>query len=241
MAFLTLSVGTLAMSSQPASADPFMPSVADQIKLGDQAAVQTEQQYRVLHNNRSDQMERVGARLLQGLGRDRGPWHWNFHLIDSKEVNAFALPGGNLFFFSGLMDQLNSDDQVAAVMGHEMTHVRKQHWAHMQADSQKRQLGILVLLGLAHANNNIRSLASLGDSLYNLKYSRTDEEQADLGGLQDMRASGYNPNGMIELFKVLQRSGGGGTPEFLSDHPLTGHRIAAARKVIARMGFQPES
>jgi beta-barrel assembly-enhancing protease len=234
---LAFGVVTTLTSVRPVRADMFTPSAADQIKLGDQAARQIEAQYPVVHDNRAAHLEAVGNKLVNALGKDRGPWTWSFKLVQSKEINAFALPGGHVYFFTGLYDKIHDDNALAAVLGHEMTHVTKQHWAHQVAAQQKRQLGLLVLLGLAHANSNWQTVAGIGDQLLNLKYSRGDEEAADQGGLQLMTKAGYAPCGMIKLFHILQQSSGGGGPEFLSDHPLTSHRISAAESTIHRMGY----
>ena len=229
----------------PSRADMFTPSAKDQIKLGNQAAQQVLHQYRVVHDERAAEVERMGRRLLDALPRkDREQWEWHFYLIQSKEINAFALPGGNTFFFTGLYDRLKTEDELAAVMGHEMTHVRKEHWAHMAAAAQKREAGLAVILGLTHAAPVWRSAAGIVDSMLNLRYSRKDEDQADAGGLQDMVDAGYNPQGMLDLFHVLQQSaGGGGGPAFLQDHPLTSTRIQHARQRIADMDsrdFRPQ-
>ncbi|MCA1595478.1 MAG: M48 family metalloprotease [Chloroflexi bacterium] len=229
-----------AIAPPPAHADIFTPSAADQIKLGDQAAAQLAQQNHLINDSRASHLVAVCTRLLRALGPQAGPWHWSFHLIQSNEINAFALPGGNVYMYSGLYDRLHNDNEIAAVMAHEMTHVRLQHWAHQYASQQKRQYGLMILLGLAHANNTMQTLAGVGDTLYTLKFSRSEEEQADMGGLQDMVQAGYNPNGMLQLFQVLQSTQkGGALPEFLSDHPLTSHRVQAARAAIRRMGYTP--
>jgi predicted Zn-dependent protease len=217
----------------PSRADMFTPSVKDQIKMGNQAAQQVMRQYHVIHDSRATEVDRMGHRLMDYLPpKDRDQWQWQFHLIDSKEINAFALPGGNVFFFTGLYDKLRTEDELAAVMGHEMTHVRQQHWAHMAAAAQKRELGLSVLLGVTHAGSGWANVAGLADSMLNLRYSRKDEDQADAGGLQNMVAAGYNPQGMLDLFQVLQSAGGGGGPAFLQDHPLTSTRIQHARQRI---------
>jgi predicted Zn-dependent protease len=233
-----------AAAAGPSRADMFTPGVKEQIKLGNQAAQQVLHQYRVVHDERSAEVERVGRRLLEALpAKDRNQWEWHFSLIDSKEINAFALPGGNTFFFTGLYDKLHTEDELAAVMGHEMTHVRKEHWAHMAAAAQKRELGLSVLLGVTHAGSAWQNVAGLADSMLNLRFSRKDEDQADAGGLQDMVDSGYNPQGMLDLFHVLQQAGGSGGPAFLADHPLTSTRIEHARQRIAAMDprdFRPE-
>lgn len=228
-----------------ADADAFMPSAQDQIRAGNEAAAEVKRRYRIVNDERARFLETLGRRLEGGLSsQDRGPWDYRFNVIDSKEVNAFALPGGPIYMFTGLYDRIRTEDELAAVTGHEMTHVRKQHWAHMVADQTKRQLGLSVLLGLTRAGGAWRQVAGLTDAMLTLRYSRKDEDQADQGGLQDMVAAGYNPKGMLDLFQTLQSSGGdGGTPGFLRDHPLTKDRIRHAEDRIQQLGgrsFRPE-
>lgn len=236
-------VGSLAVSALPlleseAAADMFMPSVADQKKLGNQAAAQILQKYRVVKGERGSHFSNIGQKLVNALSsKERGPWDYTFRVIDSKEINAFALPGGNMFMFTGLLDRLKTDDEIAAVTGHEMTHVRKEHWAHAYAAQQKRELAGGLLLNLFHAGGIVRALAGGIESLWTLRYSRDEEDQADAGGLQNMVAAGYDPHGMLDLFQVLQNAtkGGGGGPEFLSDHPLTSERIKRTQDRIAKL------
>jgi predicted Zn-dependent protease len=238
-----LACSTVAVA--PARADMFKPSQKDQARLGDQAAQEVMRKYRIIHDSRARRVEDVGDRLVDALpSRERGPWDYRFYLIDSKEVNAFALPGGNVFIFTGLYDRMRSEDELAAVMGHELTHVRKEHWANAAAKQQKRQTGLLVILGLTRAPKGWQSAAGLLDNLLTLKYSRSEEDQADELGLQDMVAAGYNPRGMLDLFHTLQESsgGGGGGPSFLADHPLTRQRIERTQERIDRLGsrnFRP--
>jgi predicted Zn-dependent protease len=243
-AFLqTLLVGGAAagfalVEPQEANADIFTPSVADQKKLGDQAAQQVLQKYREVRDSRGRHFESLGSRLVDALpAKDRNTWDYRFHVIESKDVNAFAVPGGNMFMFTGLMDRITSDDELAAVTGHEMTHVRKQHWAKATANATKRQLGIQVLLGVTHAGQGWQTIAGLGDTLLSLKYSRSEEDEADAGGLQKMVDAHYDPHGMLDLFHLLQTSsnGRGEPPAFLSDHPLTKDRIKKAQERIDKL------
>jgi predicted Zn-dependent protease len=230
-----LTVATLPLLAGEADADVFTPSVSDQKKLGEQAAQQILQKYHEVHDSRATHFSQIGARLVNALpAGDRNTWDYKFHVIESKEINAFALPGGNMFMFTGLMDKMKTDDEIAAVTGHEMTHVRKQHWAHAYAGQQKRELGLAVVLGLTKANKNVQTLAGAGEQLYTLKFSRGEEDQADAGGLQDMVDAGYDPHGMLDLFHTLQTSSGsqGGPPAFLSDHPLTSDRIKRTQQRI---------
>ncbi len=211
----------------------------DQKKVGDQAAAQVLQQYHEVFDGRARHFSAIGQRLVRALpDSDRRTWDYKFHVLDSPTVNAFALPGGNMFMFTGLYKILPTDDALAGVTGHEMTHVRLQHWAKANAKAQERQAGLGLLLGLFHAGQAAQTLAGLADSAIGSKFSRTEEDQADGGGLQNMVAAGYNPQGMIQLFQALEKvSGGGGSigGDFLSDHPLTSDRIKHTQERIAAL------
>ncbi len=234
--------GGLALAAMPlleaeASADMFTPSVADQKKVGAQAAQQILAKYREVKDSRAQNFARIGARLVNALpSSDRNKWDYSFRVIQSSDINAFALPGGNMFMYTGLLDRNTTQDELAAVTGHEMTHVRLQHWAHAAASQQKREAGLAILLGLTRAGRGWQQAAGLGDQLLSLKYSRSEEDQADAGGLQNMYDAGFDPHGMLDLFQILQQASGGGSgPSFLSDHPLTSERIKRTQQRIAKL------
>lgn len=226
---------------RPASAFSLVPkpSVDQQKKLGGDAAKQILQKYKEVHDKRASFFNRIGQKLVAALPADDRKWNFSFHVLDSKEINAFALPGGPMFMFTGLYEKLDTVDALAAVTGHEMTHVRKEHWAKAYQKEQERHLGLGLLLGLTKAGNLAQTAASLADNLVGLKYSRGEEDEADDGGLQDLVAAGYNPNGMLSLFETLQKvsgNGGGGLAgNLLSDHPLTSERIDHTKNRIAAL------
>jgi len=215
------------------------PNASDQKKVGEEAAQQVLKKYHEVFDARARHFNTIGQRLVNALPpSDRNTWDFKFHVLESSEVNAFALPGGNMFMFTGLYKLLSTDDAMAAVTGHEMTHVRKQHWAQASAKAQERQAGIGILLGIFHAGRAAQTLAGLADSAIGLKFSRGEEDQADEGGLQNLVAAGYNPEGMIQLFNALAKVSGNGRSlggDFLSDHPLTSDRIKHAQQRIAAM------
>ena len=212
------------------------PSASDQKQVGQQAAQQILHQYKEVFDGRARHFNTIGQRLVSALpASDRNAWDFKFHVLDSKEVNAFALPGGPMFMFTGLYQILSTDDALAGVTGHEMTHVRKQHWAQAQAKEQERNAFIALGLSLFKGGRTAQSIAGLADNAIGLKFSRGEEDQADEGGLNNMVAAGFNPEGMIQLFQALEKAsgGGGGMPAFLSDHPLTSDRISKAKQRIA--------
>ncbi len=214
------------------------PSADQQKQVGQQAAQQILKQYKEVFDDRAKHFNTVGQRLVRALpDADRNAWDFKFHVLDSNEVNAFALPGGPMFMFTGLYKLLPTDDALAGVTGHEMTHVRKQHWAQAQAKSQERNALIVLGLSLFKGGQAAQTIAGLANNAIGLKFSRGEEDQADEGGLNNMVAAGFNPEGMIQLFQALEKAsgGGGGMPEFLSDHPLTSDRITKAKQRIVNI------
>ncbi len=219
-----------------ASAQFKKPSAKDQIKLGRQAADELRKKEKVLPatDYRVRLLRRVGQRLLNTIDGNE-PWEYSFDVIDSKEINAFALPGGSVFFYTGLFDRLKTEDELAGVLGHELTHVRREHWAKRVAEQQKRNLLLTGLLILGHANENTANVASLGNSLYTMQFSRGDENDADVRGFKMMTDAGYNPQGMADVFRMLG-SLGGKQPEFLSDHPSDKNRVSRIEDLAKKSG-----
>jgi predicted Zn-dependent protease len=215
-----------------------MPSPADQKKVGDEAAGQIVKQYHEIYDRRAKHFQALGETLVKALPADDQKWDFRFHVLESKEINAFALPGGNMFMFTGLYEKIPTEDALAAVTGHEMTHVRLQHWAKAYVKQQERNAIFAIGLSLFHAGSATQTVAQLANNAISLKYSRSEEQQADAGGLQNMVDAGFNPQGMVQLFQVLQKvAGNGGTlgTDFLSNHPLTSDRIKAAQQGIAKI------
>ncbi|MCX7799251.1 MAG: M48 family metallopeptidase [Fimbriimonadales bacterium] len=223
----------------PARADLFRPSREDQVKLGQRAAEQVRKKEKVLPGDDPHVvlLRRLADRILRQLPeKDRSPWRFSFDVIESKEINAFALPGGPVFFYTGLLRKLSTEDQVAAVLAHEITHATHQHWASAYADNQKRRLGLVAVLALLRANRAAFDVASVADDLlFTLPYSRRHETEADMVGYDLMTAAGFNPQGMVEVFDLLRRATAGGKPpEFLSTHPDDAARIRRIQDRIAR-------
>jgi beta-barrel assembly-enhancing protease len=223
------------------TADMFKPSRNDQVKLGLRAMTEIRKKEKVLPDNdpRVQLLRRVAA-SLQAVSPDdpKAPWQYSFDVIDNKAVNAFALPGGPVFFYTGLFAKFKTEDQLAAVLAHELVHVKKEHWANAYAAQQRRALGLSVLLILLRANRTVTDLASIGnDLLVTLPFARRDETQSDDIGFEMMVKAGYNPQGMAEVFQILRDSAKGGKPpEFLSTHPDDKNRIKRITDRIEKSG-----
>lgn len=224
-----------------AVADPFRPGMQQQVELGQEVAKQVRDEEEVLPDSdpRVQEVRRIGERLVAALPekeRKERPFRYTFDVIESEDINAFALPGGPIFIYTGLLDRLETEDQIAGLIGHEMIHVRNQHWASQYADNTKRRLGIAVILTLLGAGQTAFDLAAVADTfLVTLAYSRRHETEADMQGLDLMISAGYNPYGARDLFRVLQEAGGGGAPEWASTHPDDAKRVGAIEKKIEEM------
>ena len=159
---------------------------------------------------------------------DSRKWKWEVNLIGSKQINAWCMPGGKIAFYTGILDQLQlNDDEVAMIMGHEMAHALREHSRERLAKSRATSMGLSVasqLLGLGQMGD---VAANLGTQLLTLKYGRDDETEADLVGLEIAARGGFKPEASVQLWKkMLGATGSGkGQPSFLSTHPSGNNRI----------------
>jgi len=160
-------------------------------------------------------------------------WQWETNLIGSKSINAFCMPGGKIAFFWGILTELKLEDsEVAMIMGHEMTHALRDH-ARAQMGKQAATQGLIglgaALFGLGAGG---RQLAGMGGQLLSLKYSRDDETEADLIGLELAARAGYDPNSAISLWTKMNQVASGAPPAFLSDHPSNPDRMGKIQQNI---------
>lgn len=163
-------------------------------------------------------------------------WKWEVNLIGSQQINAFCMPGGKIAFFTGILDKLKlSDDETAMVMGHEMAHALREHARERIAKTQGT--GALLSLGASlFGLGQVGDLAAnVGTQLLSLKFSRDDEVEADLVGLELGARAGYNPSSSVTLWEKMGQAGGGGSPGFLSTHPTGPDRIARLSENVPRV------
>ncbi len=165
---------------------------------------------------------------------------WEFFVLNSSVINAFALPGGKVFISRGLMERLSNEAEVAAVLGHETGHVLSRHIAKQMGQQGIVETGLgviqsgLKVVGVSDTTAQVTTLlGSAGSQLYLLRFSRTQESEADRYGLDLMTRAGYSPQGMVGVLTVLQKqSAGGGAMEMLSTHPDPANRLIQARDLI---------
>lgn len=212
-------------------------SVDEEKKLGLQAAPQMAAEMGGAISPRSDpraaMVQEVGRKLVDGTEASKSPYYGNFHfylLNDRKTVNAFALPGGQIFITEALYDKLKDEAELAGVLGHEIGHVIHRHSAQQMAKGKLGQiLAAAVGVGASDRGDGGRGAAraaQMANSMIQLSYGRGDETQSDEYGLRLMDEVGYDPRAMLDVMKVLKNaSGGGAQPEWMSSHPLPETRI----------------
>jgi predicted Zn-dependent protease len=218
-------------------------SPAQDVQLGRQAAAEVRQQLPMLNDGPTEALvERIGTRLVAAVPpRYRQPaFRYSFDVVNLREINAFALPGGPMFLHRGMLQAARTDDEVAGVMAHELSHVILRHGTLQAAKAQKFQLGALAgqILGSIVGGRKgaiIAQGSQLGLGTYFLKYGREYEREADLLGAQIMARAGYAPRQMADMFRTIQQQGGGSGPEWLSDHPDPGNRYAAINREAASL------
>ncbi len=185
------------------------------------------------------QLRAIAQRIIpyaQQWNSRAGSWRWEVNLIGSKQINAFCMPGGKIAFYTGILDQLKlTDDEIAMVMGHEMAHALREHARERIAKSQATSIGLSLgaqLLGLGELGN---MAANLGTQLLTLKFSRSDESEADLVGLELAARAGYDPQAAVSLWQKMGQATGNGGIGFLSTHPTGPDRIRQLEGNVPRV------
>jgi predicted Zn-dependent protease len=166
---------------------------------------------------------------------DAPGWQWEVNLINSNELNAFCMPGGKIMVYSGLISQLKlSDDEIAIVLGHEISHALREHSREQVSQALAAQTAIglgAALLGLGEGSTG---MANAGyEALIATRFSRTDESEADRIGLELTARAGYDPRAGVSLWqKMMAASQGGRPPEFLSSHPAETSRVEQIQSLL---------
>jgi beta-barrel assembly-enhancing protease len=179
-------------------------------------------------------VDEVGRRVVARSDAAKTDWEFDFHLLaDPQTINAFALPGGQVFITAALLSQLKSEGQLAGVLGHEVGHVVARHSAQRMAKQQLTQGITGAVLVAAGGGGGEARLAQMVGEMVNMKYGREDELQSDTLGVRFMSQAGYDPRAMIGVQEILAaESGGNAPPEIMSTHPSAPNRIHTIQEAI---------
>ena len=188
------------------------------------------QQRKLLDKNdpRKVRVRRIAQDLLphtKKFNERAAEWDWEVNVFDSPSINAFCMPGGKIAFFTGIIDKLKlTDDEIAVIMGHEMGHALWEHARERTAKVNLTNIGSRVIGGLLFGQAG-ELVGAAGSSLAALKFSRNDETEADLIGMELAARGGYDPRAGITLWQKMAKAAGGAPPQWLSTHPSGKTRI----------------
>jgi predicted Zn-dependent protease len=195
------------------------------------------EQYGGLHPDAEAQkfVKSIGHRIVQQSDARQTPYQYDFHLLyDPNVVNAFALPGGQVFITQALFNQLETEDQLAGVFGHEVGHVVARHGAERIAKQELTQ-GLTGAAVIASGDYNTAQAAQMIAGLVNMSYGRDQELESDDLGVRFMIQAGYDPEALVGVMQILEKaSGGQRQPEFMSTHPSPENRVQKIRDAIAK-------
>src|SRR4029453_3898442 len=219
-------------------------SMDDEVAMGQQEAQKVAASMPILQNQPvQDMVKRVGMEMAKASERPTLPW--NFTVLDDPVVNAFALPGGPIFITRGILTNMNSEAELASVVGHEIGHVTARHSASQISKQQVASAGLGVASIISQTAAQYAGIAEQGLGLLMLKYGRDDETQADPLRFRYMLKGSWDPGEAVKMFHMLTRiSGGeqaGKPPEWMSTHPDPGNRAERATARLKELAIDPDS
>ncbi len=224
-------------------------TTGQEIALGEQSAPRLIEEFGGLAPDDSSQqlVDDIGNRLVNNTVAAQTPWEFEFHVLDApNNVNALALPGGQIFITSGLLSRLDTNDAIAGVLAHEIVHVLARHSAQRMAQNELTN-GLVGAVAVASGEAGASQTAAVIGQLITMEYGRDDEIQSDTLGICLMDDAGYDPSGMRTVMQVLaEASDGARPPEFFSTHPSPENRIERIDSTIDNIqsfceeNFNPE-
>ncbi len=219
-------------------------SPSQDVEVGQQAATEVNKQLPLVRDSQVvGYVSNLGKRLAAIAPNQRGgaKYSWTFNVVNSSEINAFALPGGFIYVNRGAIEAAQDEAQIAGVLAHEEGHVVMRHGTHQASEMLLAQAPLSILAGLLGQSSSLAGqLAQIGLSFgvnsIHLRNSRSAESQADEVGTYILYRAGYDPYGMAQFFKIIQQKYPQRTIQFFSDHPDPGNRIKNVDEVIPRLG-----
>ena len=215
-------------------------STQQEIEMGGQYAQQINAQLPIINDPEANRyINLLGDSIARLTSRTDIP-DWRFFIVDSREVNAFAVPGGFIYVNRGLIERTQRMDQLAGVLGHEIGHVVRRHSIKQMQQAQGANLGVTLACVLTRVCESQAGQAAIqvgGTALF-AKFSRSDETEADVEGINNVVRAGISPDGIPEMFEILlneRRSNPGAVEGWFSTHPMEEDRIANTRAIIAKI------
>lgn len=243
---LNLAVPGLFARFNPKPASPNFFSLEQEVQAGQQGAAEVDKTMPIVNDAELNRyIQNLGARLVAVAPGPKYPY--TFKIVNQKEINAFALPGGPIHVNLGTIQAADNEAQLAGVIAHEMGHVIMRHSTHMASQQMVGSLGLGVLgalIGRGTGSQIAQAVGQFGVGSLFMKYSRDAENQADLIGTDIMHDAGYDPQQLVRFFQKLEEEGGARGPQFFSDHPNPGNRVqsvSAEAATLSRISYRQDS
>jgi len=231
---ISLTIGTIALLSACGV------STQQEVQMGQQEAQQVNAQLPMVQDAVIQNYVNVLGRRIASR-TSRADLDWQFRVVNSEVVNAFALPGGFIYINRGVLSRASNMSEVAGVLGHEIEHVVRRHSVKQMEQAQGANVGVGILCALTGVCQSglAQAAINVGGTAVFAKFSRTDEVQADEGGFNNVMRAGISPRGMYTFFQKLlaeeQQSGGGNAAAWFADHPGTSDRIADIQRMLSQV------
>jgi len=214
-------------------------STQQEVEMGGQYAQQINQQLPIISDPEINRYINVLGDSIARLADDR-QLEWRFFVVDSREVNAFAVPGGFIYINRGLIERARTMDQIAGVLGHEIGHVTRRHSIDQMQKAQNANIGVTLACVLTRVceNQATGALINVAGGAVFARFSRDDETEADEEAVKNVVRAGIHPNGIPEMFQILvdeRRARPGGVEAWFATHPLEEDRIAETKADIAKI------
>ena len=242
LALFALPLSALAQTRINYHSNKYKPS--DDVRAGQEAAGEVERQLPLLRDEEVNYyVNRIGQRLVQAIPSQfqQPEFRYFFKVVDARDINAFALPGGPMYINRGMIEAARSEGEMAGVMAHEISHIALRHGTAQATKAQKYQYGAIAgaILGSV-IGGGLGQVIGQGSQVaigtYFLKFSREYETEADILGAQIMANAGYDPRDLANVFRTIEQQGGGrGGPEFMSSHPNPTNRYARINQEAAML------
>lgn len=239
VAFFSSSCGGSRLASVLPSVGP--PSEDEETRISREFRREARKYLKFLSDPEAERyIERIGQRILGSMGPQ--PFDYRFFIVEDSQLNAFAVPGGSIYMYSGLLEKTKSTDEVAGVLGHEITHVKGRHMARSSGVDMLSALSLLSMLLLARSGAGAQAAGAVGQAVAatrQIAYSRQLEMEADTLGERYMAAAGFDPRGSVAFLKLLDHERAMNPidiPAYLMTHPITQERVANAELVLKSLG-----
>jgi predicted Zn-dependent protease len=235
--FLAASCGSFTAPSLPSLPSLGPPGDDEEVRISREFRREAKKHFKFVNNPEVERyMDRVGQRILSAMGPQ--PFDYRFFVIEDSQLNAFAVPGGSIYMYTGLIEKAKSTDEIAGVLGHEITHIKGHHMARSSGPDAISVLSLLSMVLLARSGSGAQAAGAVGQAVAatrQIAYSRQLEMEADTLGARYMAAAGYDPKGSLGFLKTLDQERALNpvdVPAYLMTHPVSQERVANMEQIL---------